>query len=88
MQILVLLVGLVVLCLLFFFFFFFRRFSCALFPVDRPCSVLIGGFVAPAVGGSTSCVWWLNGAIPVVEWCGIEVLIRCGGCSRLGETEE
>jgi len=30
-----------------------------------------GGSVALAVGGSTSCVRWLNGANPVVEWCGI-----------------
>jgi hypothetical protein len=40
----------------------------------------IGGFVALAVGGSTSCVRWLNGIYPVVEWCGIEVLLWCGGC--------
>jgi len=43
-------------------------------------SILIGGSVALAVGGSTSCVWWLNGVDPVVEWCGIEVLLWCGGC--------
>jgi hypothetical protein len=42
--------------------------------------VLIGGFVALAVSGSTSCVRWLNDADPVVEWCGIEVLLWCGGC--------
>jgi hypothetical protein len=35
--------------------------------------VLIGGSVALAVGGSTSCVRWLNGVDLVVEWCGIEV---------------
>jgi hypothetical protein len=35
--------------------------------------VLIGGSVALAVGGSTSCVRWLNDVDPMVEWCGIEV---------------
>jgi len=35
--------------------------------------VLIGGSVALGVGGLTSCVRWLNGVDPVVEWCGIEV---------------
>jgi hypothetical protein len=43
-------------------------------------SVLIGGSVALAVAGLTSCVRWLNGADPMVEWCGIEVLLWCGGC--------
>jgi len=43
-------------------------------------SVLIGGSVALAVGQSTSCVRWLNDTDPVVEWCGIEVLLWCGGC--------
>jgi hypothetical protein len=42
--------------------------------------VLISGSVALAVGGSTSCVRWLNGVDPVVEWCSIEVLLWCGGC--------
>lgn len=42
--------------------------------------MLIGGSVALAVGGSTSCVRWLNDADPVVEWCGIEVLLWCGEC--------
>jgi hypothetical protein len=42
--------------------------------------VLISGSVALAVGGSTSCVRWLNDANLVVEWCGIEVLLWCGGC--------
>lgn len=42
--------------------------------------MLIGGSVALAVGGSTSCVRWLNGVDPVVEWYGIEVLLWCGGC--------
>jgi hypothetical protein len=59
--------------------------SVAFFFVVQLCpffggSVLIGGSVALAVGGSTSCVRWLNGADPVVEWCGIEVLLWCGRC--------
>jgi len=66
---------LVVLCL-----FFFYGSAVPFFPVDRSWSVLIGGSVALAVGGSTSCVRWLNGADPVVEWCGIEVLLWCGRC--------
>jgi hypothetical protein len=45
------------------------------FLVDQSWSVLIGSSVALAVGGSTSCVRWLNGSDPVVEWCGIEVLL-------------